>query len=227
MAETTLVTDYPSRIAAMLLNDELDVGLVPVAIIPELKEYHLNTKFCIGCTGPVASVCLFSAVPMEEIETVLLDYQSRTSVALVRILLKEYWKKEVVFSAASPGYEKKITGATAAVVIGDRALELRGRSAYVYDLGEAWIRHTGLPFVFAAWVSNKKLPDDWVGRFEAANAVGFKNLDEVIAGNQISYFDLHDYYTKHLSYTFDENKKKGLELFLSKLTGSAQKVLSL
>ena len=198
MTETVLLTDYPSRIAASLLNDEIDVGLVPVAIIPEMKEYYLNTKFCIGCTGPVASVCLFSAVPLEEIETVLLDYQSRTSVALARILLKDYWKKEVLFAAAQPGYERNITGTTAAVVIGDRALQVRGGSEYIYDLGEAWIQHTGLPFVFAAWVSNKKLPGDWLDRFEAANAVGFENLDEVIAQNPITYFDLHDYYTKHL-----------------------------
>ncbi len=221
MNETTLVTDYPARIATMLLNDEIDVGLVPVAIIPEMKTFYLNTRYCIGCTGPVASVCLFSDVPMEEIETVMLDYQSRTSVALARLLLKEYWKKEVQFVSAEPGYEKTIKGPRAAVVIGDRALQIRAGSAYIYDLGEAWIKHTQFPFVFAGWISNKKLPEDWVSRFEQANGIGFEKLEEVIAENQIGYFDLHSYYKKHLNYDLDERKRQGLKLFISKLTGSA------
>jgi len=87
-----LTIDYPSRIASMLLRDEIDIGLVPVAIIPQMKEYHINGDFCIGSDGPVASVCLFSEEPMDRIEKVLLDYQSRTSVELARVLLKQYWK---------------------------------------------------------------------------------------------------------------------------------------
>ncbi len=95
-----LKIDYPSRIAAMLLNDEIDIGLVPVAIIPKLREFHINTDYCIGSDGEVASVCLFSEVPIEKIETVLLDYQSRTSVQLAKILMKEYWKINPVLEDA-------------------------------------------------------------------------------------------------------------------------------
>ncbi len=80
-----LIEDYPSKIAQRLLNDEIDLGLVPVAIIPKLKEHHVISDFCIGAEGPVASVCIFSEVPIENVETILLDYQSRTSVALARI----------------------------------------------------------------------------------------------------------------------------------------------
>src|SRR3981081_883007 len=81
-----LTEDYPSRIATMLLNDEIDVGLVPVAIIPRLKEHYIIGDYCIGADGEVASVCLFSDVPIGEVEEVLLDYQRRTSVRLARIL---------------------------------------------------------------------------------------------------------------------------------------------
>jgi chorismate dehydratase len=87
-----LVFDYPSNIAAALLNDEIDIGLVPVAIIPERDSFQIVSNYCISCNGEVASVCLFSEVPVQEIKTVLLDYQSRTSVKLVQLLLKEYWK---------------------------------------------------------------------------------------------------------------------------------------
>ena len=96
-----LVEDYPSRIGAMLLNDEIDVGLVPVVIIPRLKESHIITDYCIGTDGEVASVAIFSEVPIEQVSRVLLDYQSQTSVNLAALLLKEYWQKEVIFETAT------------------------------------------------------------------------------------------------------------------------------
>ncbi len=92
-----VVEEYPSKIAAMLLNNEIDVGLVPVAIIPKLKEYYIITNYCIGAEREVASVCLFSEVPLDRIEKVILDYQSRTSVALARVLIEKFWKLPVVF----------------------------------------------------------------------------------------------------------------------------------
>ncbi len=120
--EISLVTEYPARIADKLLNDEIDIGLVPVSMIPQMKEYHVNTRYCIGCDGPVASVCLFSESPLEEIKTVLLDYQSRTSVALARILFKKHWKQNPRFEDAGPDFINEIGDTTAAIVIGDRAL---------------------------------------------------------------------------------------------------------
>ena len=77
-----LVETFPSKLAQMLLTGEVDLGIVPVAIIPEMKEYYMVSDYCIGCNGPVATVCLFSEVPINRVETVLLDYQSKTSVAL-------------------------------------------------------------------------------------------------------------------------------------------------
>jgi len=212
-----LKIDYPSRIAAMLLNDEIDIGLVPVAIIPKLNDYYINTDYCIGCDGAVASVCLFSEVPLEKIEKVLLDYQSRTSVQLVKILLKEYWKIDPMLEDAKEDFREYIDGTTAGLVIGDRALEQRKHSAYIYDLGEAWKNFTKLPFVFAAWVSNKKLSDDFIEEFNEANKNGLKNLDLLLAEIHYENFNLRDYYTKYISYDLTDEKKKGLELFLKKI----------
>jgi len=209
------VPDYPANIAKMLLEDTIDMGLVPVAVIPRMKEYYLNTNYCIGCTSPVASVCLFSDVPVHEITEVLLDYQSRTSVTLARILMRDYWKIDPEITDTKDDYRSRISGTTAGVVIGDRALEQRKRSRYIYDLGEAWIAHTGLPFVFAAWVSNKKLPEDFVIAFDEANRSGLQHITEVVEENPYDVYDLHEYYTKNISYELDEQKKKGLEKFLS------------
>ncbi len=216
--EISLVTEYPSRIADMLLTDDIDIGLVPVSIIHNMAEYHFNTRFCIGCDGPVASVCLFSERPLGEIERVLLDYQSRTSVALAEILFRKHWKKNPVFEHAGPDFISRIGGNTAAVVIGDRALALRSSSAYVYDLGEAWKEMTGLPFVFAAWISNKVLNPTWVERFDQANAFGLQNIQEAIKNEPAHSMNLYSYYTDFLSYELNEEKKKGLNLFLSMLT---------
>jgi chorismate dehydratase len=124
------------------LNDEIDMGLVPVAIIPFMREYYINGRYCIGSNGNVASVCLFSETPIEKIERVLLDYQSRTSVELAKVLLKEYWKVSPELVDAGLDFRDHIKGTTAGVVIGDRALEQRQHSPYVYDLAEAW---KGLP----------------------------------------------------------------------------------
>jgi chorismate dehydratase len=214
-----LIEDYPAKIAEMLLNGLVDVALVPVAIIPQMKEYYIITDFCIASDGPVASVGLFSEVPVKKIKKVYLDYQSRTSVMLAKILLKEYWKQEVKFiDATSEEFQKEIVGTTAGVIIGDRALEQRLKSKHIYDLGEAWKNYTGLPFVFAAWVSNNKLPEDFVSQFNEANALGLQHLNEVISQDFFRIIDLRKYYTECISYKLDDDKKKGMELFFEKLS---------
>lgn len=219
MQRIELVKAYPSKIAQGLMEDTIDIGLVPVAIVPLLKEAHFVSKYCIGAEGPVASVSLFSHVPMEQIEKVYLDYQSRTSIQLAQILLKQYWKKEVEFIPATEGYIEKIGGTTAGVIIGDRALASIPNFTYNYDLAAAWKSHTGLPFVFATWVANKPIPAEFIDAFDAANAYGLEHLEEVIAGvpaNELGY-DLHKYYTQNISYQFTAEKRKGMELFLKSL----------
>jgi chorismate dehydratase len=212
-----LITEFPSKIATMLVEDKIDIGLVPVAIIPRLKEWHINTNYCIGCDRPVASVCIFSEVPIHEIKEVLLDYQSRTSVRLARILLREFWNVDPILTDAKEDFREHISGSTAGVVIGDRALEQRKTSKYIYDLGEAWIQMTGLPFVFAAWISNKQLDPAFIEEFNKANALGLEQLDQVVAEHPYTIFDLKEYYTEHISYNLTEEKKRGLALFLDKL----------
>lgn len=216
--EIELVEDYPAKIAQMLINDEVDVGLIPVAATTKLEEWYVVGDYCIGSEGTVASVCIFSEVPMEQVKTILLDYQSRTSVNLARILLKEYWEKEVVFvDATGEDYRKQIQGTTAGVVIGDRALEQRLYSPYIYDLGQAWKEHTGLPFVFAAWIANKKLPASFENKFNEANKKGLQNIEQVVAENPYTVYDLKAYYTRCISYELTEQKRKGMALFLQKL----------
>ena len=217
--EIELIEDTPSQLAELLVNDEIDLGLVPVAVIPQMKEYFISSDYCIGTDTEVASVCLFSEVPLHEITKVFLDYQSLSSVALLKWLMKEYWNIDPeIIHADDDDYRKKIRGTTAGLVIGDRAFEQRKISTFIYDLASEWRSITGLPFVFAAWISNKPLPESFIRRFNEANAVGLTHIDEIVAAQNFDLFDLKKYYTLHLSYVLDERKRKGMELFLQYLT---------
>ena len=219
MAESVeLKIDFPSKIAGMLLEDEIDVGLVPVSIIPEMKEHYIISDYCIGCDGAVASVGLFSDVPLNKIERILLDYQSRTSVELLKILIREYWKIDPILETTLGEYQSKISGTTAALVIGDRALEQRKISPFIFDLGLEWKKFTGLPFVFAAWVSNKKLPKDFVNSFNESNDIGLNKIETIVHENPFSKFNLKEYYTKYISFQFNDEKRKAMKLFLQKMS---------
>ena len=206
---------YPALIADDLIAGNTDLALLPVAMITRLATPHLIGNHCIAATGPVASVSLFSEVPIAEIQTVYLDYQSRTSVRLAQLLLAGYWQKEVQFLPADPDYISKIGGPVAGVIIGDRALEARLRFQYDYDLAQAWIDWKNLPFVFAAWVANRPLPADFVTAFDTAQEIGFAHLEKVVAENPFPYYNLKTYYTQNIHYQLGPEERKGLELFLN------------
>ncbi|MFV0606345.1 MAG: menaquinone biosynthetic enzyme MqnA/MqnD family protein [Niabella sp.] len=211
-----LVEDYPANLAEKLIAGTIDVGLVPVAITKKLPQYYINGKFCIGAVGNVASVCLFSDKPLQEIKKIYLDYQSRSSVQLLTWLVKNYWKIEVeLVSASDETYINAIKNDIAGLVIGDRALVHRNKTKYIYDLAGEWKAATGLPFVFAAWISTKPLPQDFIQLFDEANEYGLQHLDDVIAQCPKNIYNLNTYYAQNLSYRLDEAKLKGLELFLS------------
>ena len=214
-----LMEDYPANLARALQENTIDIGLVPVAVLPKLPEAHIISDYCIGATGPVASVCIFSKVPMEQIQSLYLDYQSKTSVNLARVLLKNYWNKEVLLLEAPTNFIDLIDGTTAAVIIGDRALDKFDSYPFRYDLAEAWINYSGKPFVFATWVSNKELDPIFIASFNEANALGLSNIEKVIDQLTVNKnaYDLHTYFTKNISYTLDTAKKEGMAQFLSLL----------
>ena len=215
-----LQLDYPAVCADKLINDEVDLALVPVVVIPILKDVHLISDYCIGADGAVDTVCLYSNVPIIEIETIALDYQSRTSVELLKILLREYWKIAPKLVKTEIGFEDNIKGNNAALVIGDRAFNLNKKHPYIYDLSAIWKEMTGLPFVFAAWVGNKNLPKDFIIDFNKALEKGLSNIDEALKqeGSNYSYCKSpKDYLNNKISYNLDAEKLKGMELFLKKI----------
>ena len=211
-----LQLDIPSGCAGKLANGEVDLGLVPVAIIPEIPSPTIISDYCIGSVGSVKSVCIFASCPLEKITHLYLDYHSRTSVELVQVLFREHWKLQPQFIPAAPGFKDHIEGTTGALIIGDRAMELAGKYEYVYDLGEAWTAYSGLPFVFAAWVANKPLDDLFIKKFNAALQLGVADIPNLLylLPTPKPGFDLKKYFTENISYELNPAKRKGLDLFL-------------
>jgi len=216
--EIELILDYPARLVEMLKTGAIDIGLVPVGALPELGEYHIVSDYCIGTEGEVASVAVFSQVPMGEIETVILDYQSRTSVKLCKLLFEKHWKKDVVFiDAQHDEYINEIKGTTAGLIIGDRALAYRGKSKYIYDLGFGWKEMTGLPFVFAVWVSLLKVDKEFAINFSREIGKGVLEIDKFNVGLNNKEYDLYYYLTKNISFDFNQKKQEGIKFFLESI----------
>lgn len=212
-----LELDIPSVCAQKLKNEQVDIGLVPVAILPELNNYHIISEYCIGAVGAVDSVKLFSHKPLQELTHVLLDYQSKTSVTLVQVLNKHFWKKDLKFIPAKEGFENEIGGTTGAVIIGDRTFGLTTNNhPYHYDLALEWQKHTGLPFVFACWVSNKEIDPAFISDFNKVLKFGVDHIAEAVTEkpNHTKGFDSYDYLKNKISYTLDDSKKEALKKFL-------------
>lgn len=213
-----LQEDIPSICAQKLKYGQVDLALVPVALIPELDNYFIETDYCIGANGIVDSVKLYSEVPLSDIKTVVLDYQSKSSITLTKVLFKFFWKLPVAYREAKPGFEADVKGADAAVVIGDRTFSLNGRYKYEYDLAEEWKKFTGLPFVFAAWVSTEKLPASFIAEFNAVLKHGVEHISRAVKDdyqeNALSRELTEEYLTKRIDYRLDPAKRQALALFL-------------
>ncbi|WP_448138725.1 menaquinone biosynthetic enzyme MqnA/MqnD family protein [Sphingobacterium siyangense] len=209
MEQIDLSVDYPSACAQKVIDDQADIGIIPTAALLSLPEYYINTDFCIGTEGAVDSVFIFANKPIDEVKTLRLDKQSRTSNGLARVLIKNYWKKDVELIT-----DESIKP-DAYVLIGDRTFGKKNAVPYVYDLGEEWFNFTGLPFAFALWVSNKKLPESFVEQFNEALAYGVEHATDVIAGlPEFEDFDYTKYLTQHLNFHLTDKKREAVQLYL-------------
>lgn len=211
--------DYPAECARKVASGETDMGLVPVAAIPTIPTYNIITDFCIGAEGPVRTVVLLSNSPIETIERIYLDYQSRTSVVLVRVLSHSLWKIKPKWTPYTPLHTSKdIDPYDGVVIIGDRVFELEKSFKYRYDLAEEWIKLTGLPFVFAAWVSNKPLDSTFINTFNDSLRYGVDRIPESVeyfANSKISNQESEFYLKNNISFDLNPQKREAIKLFWS------------
>jgi chorismate dehydratase len=207
----------PSECARKVVQGEAHVGLMPVAELPQVEGGHVITDMCIGADGPVETVCLYSEVPLKDVRTVLLDPESRTSVRLVQLLARYHWHIRPQWNTAEAGFEGRIHGTTAGVVIGDRAFALNNQHSHVFDLAHEWRVWTGLPFVFAAWVANRPLEPDFTERFAAALRWGVDHRSQAVRAMLPPAIDPIPkmlYVQRSISYELDHAKQEAMRLFL-------------
>lgn len=226
-AQIDLKLDIPSVCARRLQEGDADLGLVPVAAIPELRNARIISDYCIGTVGAVQTVAIYAKRPIDTLTHIYLDHHSRTSVELTRILLREHWQLSPTLLPAHDGYIDEISGTKGGLIIGDRSIGLDRRFPFVYDLGQAWMDHTGLPFVFAAWISTRRLDPAFIAAFNLALQRGLAEIPQLIflLPTPKPGFDLENYFTRHISYELDEAKRKALGLFLQKIGSRLQPTL--
>jgi len=191
--------DIPSVCAQKLSDGRANLGLIPVAAIPQIPNAQIITDYCIGTEGAVKTVCIYSHVPIEEVEMLYLDYHSRTSAALTRYLLANHWKVSPQILDAQAGFETQISHQTAALIIGDRTIGLEE-------------------------VSTTDLTDAFLEEFNAALQTGINKRAQVAQMFQSSHpnFSVYDYYHQYINYDLTPAKQKALQLFLQHIAPKAR-----
>lgn len=217
--EAELVLDVPSRLADDLAAGRLDVALIPSVEAFSDPDYEIVSDACVATRGPVWSVKLYCRVPPGHVRTLALDEGSRTSAALTRILLAERYGVEPHCTPLPLGATVADSTADAVLMIGDRAMHPPAeRFQTVWDLGEEWRRWTGLPFVFAMWVTREGVPLGGLERaLSDARDLGLSRLAEIAAREApalgLTVDDARQYLSRHLHFRLGSAERSGLKLF--------------
>ncbi len=214
--ELTMTT--PSACADAVRQRQADVGIIPSIEYQRLDKARIIAGISIASKGAVKSVLLLCKKPIEKIQSIAVDNSSRTSAALVRILMRKFYSRFITVTPSAPKPEAMLKRADAALIIGDPALTYAGQVAEVYDLGAEWKKFTGLPFVFAVWAGHE---DTNLTRFrkdfEQSRDFGLAHVDEIAAeyAPKLSLLPeaIKIYLTQNIDYSLDEDNRKGLREF--------------
>ena len=217
--EFDLRFDVPSKCASLLHEGRIDLGLVP-AIEYLRGDYSIVPDVAIGSRGEIASVAVFSKVPIDRIKILALDISSRTSVALTRILCGKRWGIAPTFTPADPELKRMLERADAALVIGDPALEIDAAKLGVVktDLGSEWHALTGLPFVYAMWTGRPGVVSaERCRMLQASREQGVANVARIAReagqGNAAREARALHYLRDNLKYRLGEEETAGLRRF--------------
>ncbi len=216
----------PAACADAIRMGKADIGIIPSIEYPRLERAQILSGISVASKGAVKSVLLLSKVPIDKIKSVAVDNSSRTSAALLRILMRKFYSRFITATPSAPKPADMLKRADAALVIGDPALTFQGPVAHVYDLGSEWNNLTGLPFVFAMWVGREESkPARFRADFEASRDFGVGHLDDIAAQYSpklnMQPEAIKSYLTENVDYTLDEENRKGLRYFykLARETG--------
>ncbi|HEY7544075.1 MAG TPA: menaquinone biosynthesis protein, partial [Blastocatellia bacterium] len=208
----------PARCADMLRESQVDAALIPVIEYQRIENLRVAPGACVASKNSVRSVVLASRVEINRIRSVALDISSRTSAALIQIILSRFYGLAPRYRPSPPRIEEMLDLDDAALIIGDPAMLIDRSQLYVYDMAEEWRRHTGLPFVFAFWAIRAD-SRAWPGGvdFIAARREGIAHTEEIADMYSKSLGlrreDLISYLTENISYDLDEESLAGLKLY--------------
>lgn len=211
-----LVLGTPARIAEQLRAGEIQLGVIPAIEYARGEGYLLVPEVAIASRGAVKTVAIFSRKPLSEIRSIAVDQRSRTSVAMLQILFRERYGREPALLPRRPALEEMLTQADGALIIGD--LTEGGADIEVYDLGEAWYRLTGRPFVhaFLALDSRWELKEE-VEILKESQRRGLAQLpaiaEEEARVRGLSYEVCLDYLQHRIRYQLGPEEIEGLRHF--------------
>ncbi|MCS7306635.1 MAG: menaquinone biosynthesis protein [Thermoguttaceae bacterium] len=217
--EVEIVFDVPSRLAQRLAAGELDAGLVPSIEVYKNPYWQIVSDACIACRGQVKSVKLFSRVPIPSIQLLALDEGSRTSAVLAQILLYQRYGVRPRLTSLPLQFPVCETSADGVVLIGDRAMQApEDGFCQVWDLGEEWVRWTGLPMVFALWAARPEADLDRLDQIlRQSRDTGLEKLSEIARrealARNLTEQQCLEYFQKHLVFILGEQEKAGLRYF--------------
>ncbi|MFQ5431864.1 MAG: menaquinone biosynthetic enzyme MqnA/MqnD family protein [Nitrospinota bacterium] len=208
----------PAELADMLLGGELDMAFIPAIEYARADKLRIVPGFGIASLGEVKTVVMFSRYELDTVKKITLDNRSRTSVALLKILLKDYFKRDVEFAAPSPDVGLLEGSTDAALLIGDETFDINPTDYNLYDLSKAWHEFTGKPFVFALLcVAEGVNADSAIAALHHAKVKGLEKLDELCRTAsielEIDESFCKDYLTNCMRYELDNSDIEGLELF--------------
>ncbi len=220
-----LSDEAPARCAELLAEGRADAALIPVIEYQRIPGLKIAPGACVASKGSVRSVLLASRVPITQVRSVALDTSSRTSAALIQILLGRFYDLRVSYRKSPPKLEEMLESDDAALIIGDPAMLIDRSELYVYDLAEEWRKHTGLPFVFAFWAiraDSERMfghgsADEKTIDFLAAKVEGTAHSDRLadLYSERLGLprDDLFSYLSESISYDLDEESLEGLRLY--------------
>jgi chorismate dehydratase len=202
--------DVPARLADAFYQGRLDVALLPIFEVLHHGGGPVVDDVAIACEGNVFSVLVGSRTDFPDCGEIYLDPSSRSSVALLRVLIAEYYPGLGVREGVPPDDAARL-------LIGDPAIAFhRGlrEGWHCHDLGALWRRHTGLPFVFAAWALQRDLPDrENVARaLRAAKDAGLAARSRIARAEPDPDFAL-TYLTDFVRYGLGEREREAMALF--------------
>jgi chorismate dehydratase len=210
-----ILDNAPARSAELLAQKRVDAALVPVFAYQAIDDVYLVPDVCVGALDRVRSVCLVTKGPdLGEVRSVALDNSSRTSVALTKIIFREFLGFEPHWQPAEPDIDAMLAASDCALLIGDPALQLSQTNYRVFDLAGLWNKFTGLGFVFAMWMSRSALsPVD----FASVRDEGLAHADEIVS-NYIPEIDLArgdmlTYLNENIRYSVDKKMGEGMALY--------------